>query len=291
MTAVMVRHAWLLSAVLIAALAVPSPGWAQEDEEELGLRFTAEFSTVWTAGNSESSTLGLASTIRYLWERSEAKLEGGAVRTESTLKSRAAVGTSTAFEIQEDKVTEKTAEAYFLRGRYDYSISERFFVFSGADWLRNTFSGIDSRLLVAVGAGNAWVNSERMRFKTDYSATYTFQQDVVENPFVKSNFPGLRLAYDYWWKLTGSTEFESKLISDLNLDNTDDVRIDFTNALPVAISSKLALKPSLQLLWRNEPSLTEVPLFASDGTPADEAVLVPLEKLDSFFTISLVVKI
>ncbi|UCF20329.1 MAG: DUF481 domain-containing protein [Gemmatimonadota bacterium] len=282
---------WLLATVFVIGSMTAPPGWAQEGEEELGLRFTAEFSTVWTAGNSQSSTLGLASTIRYLWERSEAKLEGGAVRTESTLKSRTAVGTSEIFEIEEDKVTEKTAEAYYVRGRYDYRISEYFFLFGGTDWLRNTFAGIESRLLVAAGAGNAWLDSERMRFKTDYSATYTFQQDVVENPFTKANFPGLRLAYDYWWKLTGSTEFESKLIGDLNLDNTDDVRIDFTNALPVAISSKLALKPSLQLLWRNDPSLTEVPLFASDGTPADQAVLVPLQKLDSFFTISLVVTI
>ena len=108
---------------------------------------------------------------------------------------------------------------------------------------------------------------------------------------VKKNFPGARLSYDLWWKLTDSTDFESTLIADWNLDNTDDLRLNFTNALPIAISAKLALKPSLQLLWRNQPSLTGVDLETPDGTPTGEVVLAPLEKLDSFLTLALVVKL
>ena len=81
------------------------------------------------------------------------------------------------------------------------------------------------------------------------------------------------------------------LIADWNLDNTDDIRLDLTNALSIAISSALALKPSLQLLWRNDPALTEVALVESDGTPTGESVRVALEKLDSFFTLALVLKL
>ena len=261
-----------------------------QDDTERGWSFTSELSGVWTAGNSKTTTWGLGATVEYAWAHAIAKIEGGAVRSQSTLTTRSAVGTSDNFTLNEETVTEKTAEAYGVRGRYDYNFSPVFFAFGGGDWLRNTFSGIDSRLLLAAGAGNTWTTTDRVKFKTDYSATYTFQEDVVENPFVKTNFPGVRLGYDFWWKLTGSTEFTSVFVGDLNLDNTDDIRLDVKNSLPIAISSVLAFKPSLEILWRNEPSLTEVPLFNPDGSETGESVAVPLKKLDSLFKVALVVK-
>jgi putative salt-induced outer membrane protein YdiY len=284
---------FLKAVILVATVSLAAGiGTAQaQDERELGWFLTGEVTGVWTSGNSESNTLGLAATVRRLWDNSELKFDGGAVRTESGITTRTAVGTLDDFVVEKETTREKTAENYYLRGRYDYKLSERFFTFAGADWLRNTFAGIDSRLLFAAGAGNIWTDGDRLRFRTDYSATYTFQEDVVENPFIKTSFPGLRLSYNLWWNLTSSTDFESTLIADWNLDNTEDLRFDFTNALPIAISGKLAFKPSLQLLWRNEPSLTEVALEDQGGVPTGDTVLVPLEKLDTFFTLALVVKL
>ncbi|MEE8135093.1 MAG: hypothetical protein V3T56_08540, partial [Gemmatimonadales bacterium] len=80
----------------------------------------------------------------------------------------------------------------------------------------------------------------------------------------------------------------NQLIGDLNLKDMDDVRVDLTIGLPISISSILAFKPSWQLLWRNQPSLTEVPLENPAGTPTGDTVLVPLEKLDSFLRLALV---
>ena len=145
--------------------------------------------------------------------------------------------------------------------------------------------------MIAAGVGNKWADNDNVRFKTDYSFTYSFQSDVVENPFAKTNFPGVRFAYDFWYNLTASTDFESIFIADWNLDNTKDVRIDFYNALPIKISEIFTLKPSLQLLWRNEPSLTEIDLFAADGTATGSMVLTPLKNLDSLFSLTLVVSL
>jgi putative salt-induced outer membrane protein YdiY len=274
----------------IGNAALADVGFAQD--KQLGAAFTTELTAVRTAGNSETNTFGLDALLTYAWERADAKFQAGAVRAQSTLTTRTAVGTSqTDFTLTEDANSEKTAEAFYARGRYDRHLSSFFYAFGGADWLRNTFAGIDSRILFALGAGNIWTDGDRLKFKTDYSATYTFQQDVVENPFVKSNFAGARISYDLWARLTSSAEFLSVLIGDLNLDNTDDIRLDMTNALPVAISTRLAFKPSVQLLWRNQPSLTEVALTPPAGQTADTpTVTVPLQKLDSIFKVALVVK-
>lgn len=278
-------------AALCCAMIVARTGTvAAQDEEKRNWFLTTEFSVVSTTGNTESSTFGLDATLRRVWERAEAKIDAGGIRTESVIKSRTAVGTSPVdFQLFEEETREKTAENYYVRGRYDYSAGKRFTVFGGADWMRNVFSGIESRVLLAGGLGNAWWDNDELRFKTFYSATYTFEEEVVSNPFVESNFPGARFSYDLWYRLTGTTEFTSLFIFDWNLDNTKDMRIDFTNTLPVSISSNLVLKPSLQLLWRNEPALTKVSLFDSGGNDTGETVFVPLEELDTVFKVTLVV--
>lgn len=267
------------------------PARAQDGEVKKPWSLETELGLVQTAGNSESSTFGLSALFKYMWTRSEAKIDAGGIRTESSLKTRTAVGTSSDFVVLEEKHREKTAENFYVRGRYDFNVTELFGLFGGADWRRNIFAGIRSRTLVAAGAANTWRDNDKVRFKTDYSGTYTFEDEVVENPFTKTNFPGLRLSYDLWWKLTETTEFTSNLIGDWNLDNTDDLRADFSNSLSVLITSKLALKLGLDLLWRNDPALVELPLFDSGGADTGETVFTPLEELDEILTVTLVVKI
>ncbi|MEJ2105261.1 MAG: DUF481 domain-containing protein [Ignavibacteriaceae bacterium] len=246
---------------------------------------------LWIGGNSESFTFGLGTTLKHIWTNSELRFDLGGTQTQSTLTTRTAIGPDkNNFRVDEQSNTEKTAELYFARGRYDYSFSEYFYALGGIDWLRNRFAGIDSRTLIGVGIGNKWVDYENVRFKTDYSFTYTFQKDVVENPITKTNFPGVRFSYDFWYNLTSSTDFESIFIADWNLDNTKDVRIDFTNSLPIQISEIFTLKPSLQLLWRNDPALTAIDLINTQGTNLG-TVNVPLKKLDSLFSLTLVVNL
>lgn len=277
-----------LSSLLLVDPARSQDAPAPPDTPEITT--TAELTAVWTGGNADASTFGAAGSTRLAWPRSELKFDAGGIRTESVLRTRRAVGAETAFNIDETTDRQRTAENYFARSRFDHKLSTRFLLFGGVDWLRNTFSGIESRFLVAAGAGNTWADTERFRLKTDYGVTYTFQNDVVTNPFTSSNFPGVRAAYDLWYRVSSTTEFSSGLVGDLNLDNSDDVRLSFIAALPVAISSRLALKPSLQLLWQNDPALVEVPLFATaaGGEPIG-TVLVPLKKIDSFFTLAIVV--
>ncbi|MEN8005873.1 MAG: DUF481 domain-containing protein [Candidatus Krumholzibacteriota bacterium] len=283
------RSVSLAAMVTISILAGAAPAMA--GEEIPGWYLDAELAQVMTAGNSESSTLGLGAKLRRVWSQSELTFTGGATQTESSLLTRTAQGTPTDYQILEDKVTTKTAEIYFARGWYQYSISPKFFVYSGVDWLANRFAGIDSRFLIALGAGNNWKDTDKLKLKTFYSLTYTFQEDVVENPFVKSDFPGFRFGYDLKLQLSGTTNFESTLVGDWNLDNSDDLRFDWYNSLPVAISETLQLKPALQMLWRNQPALTTVPLLDGAGVPTGENVTTPLKKMDTIFTLALVVKL
>jgi putative salt-induced outer membrane protein YdiY len=286
-------HRWNWSALGAAALTllIVAPAAAQDDEKELGWAFEADLGSLWTGGNQETFTLALDATVDYVWPTSQFKFKAGGFSTESSLTTTTAIGTGpTDFEVFEETVTEKTAETYYAGGRYDYDLTEKFYLFGGADWLRNTFSGIESQFRFAVGAGNQWVDSDKVSFSTDYAVTYTLEDNVVENPDQNSDFPGLRFGYNLNWYLTTSTTFESTLAANWNLDNTDDIRVDWYAGLPVDISSVLALKPSLRLMWRNDPALEAVPLFDAPGGTQTGTVLVPLKELDTYFNIALVFK-
>jgi putative salt-induced outer membrane protein YdiY len=271
---------------LFAALPVAAPALA-EDPPKLGWSDTAEFSYVQTAGNSESSTLGLNNRLARRWENALFAFKLGAIRAESTTFERSAIGTIDDYYVDEQATSALTAENYYLNAQYDRKISDRLVWNAGAGWDRNTFAGIENRYAVFAGLGNVWINKETVKFKTDYSVTYTQRDEVVDDPSREENFAGFRFAWDYLNKFGDATTFTNTLVLDDNLQEMSDWRGDTTFAVAVAMSKTLALKASLRFLYANEPAKEELALVP--GTEENPTVLVPLEKLDTIFTTSLVV--
>jgi putative salt-induced outer membrane protein YdiY len=259
------------------------------DEPELGWSDQAELSSVLTAGNSESTTLGFKNELKRTWQEAIFSFKAAGIRAESTTVTRIAVGTPDSFVLDEREDTALTAEAYLLSGRYDRKLSDFLFWYGGAGWDRNRFSGIENRAVVEGGLGNVWVDGEALKFKTAYALTYTDQEDVVEVPDQDGAFAGLRLGSDFLYKFGESTTYQNVLTVDDNLEDTSDWRADMVNSLTVAMTKRLALKAGLRWLYDAQPAFTAVPLQDGTGTPTGELALVELEELDTIFTTSLVV--
>ena len=269
--------------VLASIDAAGSAGLAA-DEPKQGWSDIAEFSYVATSGNSEVNTLGFKNLLRHVRDKNSFEIKAGAIRAESTNRSFVVDPSG---EIDEQSTTTLSAENYYLNGRFDRKITDRFFWYTGAGWERNRPAGIDSRTYAAAGVGNIWADSPTNKFRTDYSATYNKEKDLVEAPGFKEKFAGARLSSTYLHKFGANTTYGNDFIFDVNLDKTEDYRGDMTNWVAVAMSEKLALKVSLQWLYRHDPAFTE----ASDpGNVTPGPDLVQLDTLDSIFTASLVAK-
>lgn len=254
---------------------------------------TAEFGWVATSGNSESSTFGLKNTLTRENERSLFELKLGGVRVETTTITLFAVGNSTDFTREEDTTSATTAENYFVAGRYDRKITDRFFWFAGAGWDRNRPAGIDNRYVAMAGVGNIWVDTDRRKWRTDYAITGTDQENVVDDPTFDDTFIGLRLSSAFLQKFGANDVgvFTNDTIVDQNLNETEDWRVNMTNAVALNINSRLALKVSLQWLYDNLPSLKEVDLFdPGDLTTPIGRVFVEADDLDTLLTTALVIK-
>ena len=276
---------------VIAAIALPVvvPASA-EDEKKTGWSSTAEVGVVVTSGNSEIQTLSFKDETTRSWEKSSFRIKAGAIRAETTTLAPVAVGTPGSFS--RSKVTKTNAEVYYFEGRFDKKIHDRFFWFTGAGWNRNRPAGIDSRTTVFGGVGNIWRDDDKIEFRTDYALSYTDQEDVVSTATSEGRYPGLRGSWNYKHQLTESTQYFNDFVVDFSLESSDAWRSDMINAVAVAISSKLALKVSLQTLYNNAPPTELIPLFDMDPTMGGvQTGTVPfeLDELDTILSASLVV--
>ena len=276
-------------ALVLVGLLASFPALAQ-DEPELGWSDKAELSFVGIDGNSESTTLGFKNELKRDWENATLVFSASALRSESTSFQRFAIGTPDDFQLVERSSSELTAEKYSLGLRYDRDLSERTYWFAGAEWTRNEFAGYDSRTVATAGVGNTWWEGDDGHFKTDYGLTYTTQDDLIANPQVEDSFLGVRFGWDYA-RPFGNAEYTNVLVLDGNVDESEDVRADMTNAIAVSMTDRLALKVSLQWLYDNLPALTRVALLDQDEQPTGESVVRELAALDQVLTVALVVRL
>jgi putative salt-induced outer membrane protein YdiY len=252
-----------------------------QNEDPVRWKDQAELSFLLTSGNASSNTFGFKNILERFWGVSSFKFSLGGIRTESGKTVRTASGTPDNYTVSETTDVEVTAENYFVKARYDRRLSEAAFLHAGVGWDRNTFAGIQNRYDFVGGAGRTWFEEENRHLKSDVGLTYTLQDEVGNAPDGEDSFLGVRASIDFLRDLTETTGFASVLVVDENLDSTDDFRSDWANSLTVAMSERFALKASYQILFDNKPALTGVPL-------GDEEVFVPLDKVDSVFTVAIV---
>jgi putative salt-induced outer membrane protein YdiY len=274
---------------LLALLAV-GPAPVRGEEEKQGLlgpwKATAELSYVVTGGNTATSAFSLGTTFKRNWEKDALTIKTFALRSNATTVTRTAVGTETVFDVVELKTKRLMAENYLLAAQYDHRLSKKVVAQFGFGWDRNRFAGVASRVIFSAGTGYAWVETKRTQFKTDAGLTYTLRKYIGQSA---TSFAGFRGMATFEQKILETSSFFSQFIFDENLKRMVDWRYDWTNSVSASISKSLALKTSLRLLYAHLPADEAVPLFDPNGLPTDLFVPVPLKKVDTFFTTSIVI--
>jgi hypothetical protein len=230
--------------------------------------------------------LGFKNLLTRVWQEAEYRLEIGAIRNQSQSGSRYGVGTPGSFVIVEPP--DKTdAERYYLKTDYSRRLTEKFFWQAGLEAETNEPSGIDRRTLLIGSVGHDWFPGRQdMIFKTIYGLSYTDEEFTAGGT---ASYAGLRLSYLYMNKLTETTQFDSELYFDEDLEETSNWRAEWYNAVSVTMTNKLALKASLRLIFRNQPPLESIGIF--DPLPPNAQVgtaLVEAEDLDTVFSTALV---
>jgi putative salt-induced outer membrane protein YdiY len=277
------------AAVLGAAATSPAadaPGWYS----------IADLSFVLSEGNTRTNTLGVKGDLTRNWLRTSWRSNGSFVRTSVGEPTRRAVGTSATDAVLENGPRVTKAEKLFVNTDFLRRVTERFYWDVGGSLDRDRFAGLDSRLLGKAGVGYIWENREDARFSTGVAATFTRQDEVIDDPETEDSFPGVQFNADGERRFgdTNQHVYSSQLVVDENVQATEDLRFNWAHSLAVAMTRRLALKVGVQLAFDNQPQLVEFPLFVRTPQGLAETsgkIAGRAEKLDTTATVSLVINL
>jgi len=274
-----------------AALALLAPAiLTAQDAANKGLlgpwKATAEVSYVVTSGNTSTSAFSLGTSFTRKWANDSLLFKSYILRSNATTTTRTARGTEIDFDIIENRVERLVAENYLLAGQYDRRVSKKLAAQAGMSWDRNRFAGVDDRVILTMGFGYSWVEAKRTTIKTDAGLTYTWRQYVNQDTM---SFGGLRFNLSAVQKVLDNSSLSTQFIFDENLKKMTDWRFDWTNSVTASISKSLALKTSFRTIYTHLPALQGLPLFDLEGLPTGLTVFVPLKRLDTFLTTSIVI--
>ena len=291
----LILHVWKLIVmtrsliVLLFTLCCVLPVAAQDEEEEkkLGWSNVADLGFVVTAGNSRSSSLSFDDKLTHTWKEAEFVVRAGALRINTT-EDPFAVGTPDDFEVIDDLIRELDTERYYLFGNYQRNITKRFFWIGGAGWDKDTNAGIENRTVFYGGVGNTWKETERTRFKTDYTVTFTKRVDEFPDPERPENFSELRLGWDYGQKIATHSEFTSDFVFFGRVSDFGDNRFVTLNSVTTNMTDMFAFRFSLEFRYQSIAAFEGIDLETPEGVPIGE-VVIRRKKLDTVVKFSFVV--
>jgi hypothetical protein len=269
----------VVSATFVSSALAQAP-----NQPKLGPANNTELSLIVATGNARATTVGLRNVYLYRWTNAEFGWEGGWIRAASRDGDRFAVEREGGFDVIEPDTAIDSARL-FSKLRYQRQLSTRHDWFSNFDAVRDEPSNINRQFVLAAGLGTTWHRTDRLTFRTAYGVSYTDEDLVVEGA---NRFGGYRLFYGLKTLLAAATTFDSELTADGSFNIADDIRADWLNGVSIAINTRMALKSSVRILFRNLPALEALQLRSPPGIVVG-TVDVPKDRVDTALTTSLVI--
>jgi hypothetical protein len=239
---------------------------------------------VTATGNARSTSLAFRNLYGYRWANGELSWEVGWLRATSADGDRYAVQAGSGFEIVDPGMATDSQRA-LSKLHYQRQLARRTDWFSNFDAMRDEPANINGQAVIAGGLGTTWHKTDRSLFRTAYGITYTDESLAIEGT---NRFAGYRLFYGLKTPLGATSAFESELTADGSFETGDDIRTDWLNSIRVVITTQVALKSSVRMLFRNLPALESIELRTPDGVVAG-SVNVAKKQVDTNFTTSLVI--
>ncbi len=227
-------------AALVCALAA-SPAPAQEAEvapepnwtSSIGLTYVA------TTGNTDTSSFGLDFASERRPTPWGLNLVGSFIRSEDD--------------------GELTAEQYLFGIRGVRQLSDRWSLFAGASWARDTFSGFENRYIAEAGAEYLAINTDRHTLSFDFGLTWTSEDQIFVDGIAMTEFTeneswlGGVGGLTWNWKISDNAELNQRLLYYPNFDNSSDWRLGSDTAVSASLTDMLALQFSYLVRYRNQP--------------------------------------
>ncbi len=207
----------------LTSLLVVTGNAVAEDKAKVKSPWTSsvELGFIRTTGNTETQTTAVKGDVTYevdKW-RHKGHAEGYGQQSEDD------TGTSVV-----------SAERYELSGKSDYKFTELDYAFGLVQLQKDRFSGFEYENTVALGYGRKLLKQDNMELDVEIGPGMKFFK--VDNG-QSDDQAVLRLAGNYWWKISPTSKFTQDLSSEIGDDFTTTKSI---TGIQANINSAMALK-------------------------------------------------
>ncbi|HIQ31294.1 MAG TPA: DUF481 domain-containing protein [Aquifex aeolicus] len=189
-----------------------------------------ELSYVNTSGNVETQTLS---------EKGEVEIKG--------IKNRLFMKNSFLYITRDGEESANRLEA---EGRWEHLISERFFGFVMAGYLRDRFSGYEYRWNGGPGFGYDFLRGDKHELKVLLSYLYYYNR--IEDGTL-DNYPTLRAELRWKWSIYENLRLKKDLSYFVNLSDPQVYFINSETSLEVKIKGAFSLGVGYRLHYQNTP--------------------------------------
>lgn len=203
------------------------------------------FSFLSTSGNTDTTSIGGAAEVNYNPKPWLFTFKGAYIYSAT------------------DGVATSQATTLGLRASRD--ITDRLDLYTGAGYLRNTFSGINNLYSIDAGAGYKLFKGPAQFLRVEGGVGWTNEEDILQSGLVlpSRSYANARAGVAYKWQFTKSAAFTNDFGFLLDLDETANWFITNKAAITADISKIFALQASWTLLYRNQPA---DPLYSKTDT-------------------------
>jgi putative salt-induced outer membrane protein YdiY len=167
-------------------------------------------------------------------------ISANANATKRTEKDRTTASADYAKGEQEDPDTGETVtieDWWRARGKYDYFFSKKAYGYLDVRYEKDAVAELDRRVIVGVGGGYQWIESDEMNFSTELGLASLYEK--FDNQTDSNSELSLQLGYNFDKKLRENIKFTHDLtyypaidkFSDYYLTTTAGIRADFTEQL------------------------------------------------------------
>jgi len=158
--------------------------------------------------------------------------------------------TFTAGALYNESDGEKTAEAEYLTGKYDYFHTADTYSLYFLGLERDEFAGFDYRATARIGLGHQFIKTNNDALDGEAGVDYVYEEKEPE----AQHFPAARLYGKYTHKFAERISF----LQDLELLESlahpkEDYRVNTLTALEVGLNSHLSFKTALTMKYDHQP--------------------------------------
>ncbi|WP_016955149.1 DUF481 domain-containing protein [Catenovulum agarivorans] len=150
----------------------------------------------------------------------------------------------------DEKVSQTTAQKYFLSGQGDYKLNDKnsaLFIF--ASYEDDKFSGFEYQSTVAVGYSDQLFKTDQSYLKYNVGPGYTFNKvDGGE----KDESAVLRLAAEYQYKFSDHAKFTQKLSTEAALESGKNTKTKSESAVSANLMGSLSMKAAYTVTHNSE---------------------------------------